>query len=414
MFNSKFDHMNQTVASAGNNGDKDRSDCLVTIELSKSGGLKIDLQSKVQVLYGESIEALSKEVLNFFDIRHATLTVIDKGALPFVLAARIEAAIKQVISTEKEYLLDMISENRYSTQRNKPRISRLYLPGNTPSLMLNAGVHKPDGIILDLEDAVAITKKSEARILVRNALRSHDFLGVERMVRINQIPMGLDDLEFVVPHHVNVVLIPKCESAEHIQQVNDRISAIKRRSDLKDPIWLMPIIESAMGVMKALKIAQAADNVVAMAIGLEDYTADIGVNRTKEGRESLFARCQIINACKAAGIQAIDSVFSDVGDMDALKENVLQSKALGFEGMGCIHPRQIKVIHENFAPNEVEIEKAKKIVLAFEDAAKKGLGVVSLGTKMIDAPVVKRAQHTIDSSISVGKLNKNWRNEIKD
>jgi len=173
----------------------------------------------------------------------------------------------------------------------------------------------------------------------------------------------------------------------------------------------LPIIESALGVINAYEIASASENVVSLAIGLEDYTADLGTQRTKEGRETFFARCQIVNAACAAGIQPIDSVFSDVSDMEALKNVVLESKSLGFDGMGCIHPRQIKVIHENFAPNDKEIEKAKKIVTAFYKAIEKGLGVVSLGSKMIDPPVVKRAQRTIEMAVEVGKLSKNWREE---
>ncbi|MCI0751931.1 MAG: citrate lyase acyl carrier protein, partial [Flammeovirgaceae bacterium] len=327
-----------TIATAGNNGDKDRSDCFVSLELTKSGGIQIDLKSKVKSLYGESIVSLSKEVLKFFSVDHAVLKIEDKGALSFVLAARLEAAIKQVVKSEKEYLPGMLHENEYSTQRDRYRVSRLYLPGNTPSLMINSGIHKPDGVILDLEDAVAVNKKDEARFLVRNALRSLDFLGAERMVRINQIPAGLEDLDYIIPHNVNLVLVPKCESASQLLLVNKRIATIQKKVKSINPVWLMPIIESAMGVMKALEIAQS-ENVVAMAIGLEDYTADLGVNRTPEGLESLFARCQVINACKAVGIQAIDSVFSDVADMEGLKENVLRSKGLGFEGMGCIHPR---------------------------------------------------------------------------
>ena len=174
----------------------------------------------------------------------------------------------------------------------------------------------------------------------------------------------------------------------------------------------MPIIESALGVEKSFEIACASENVVALAIGLEDYTADLGTRRTNEAIESFYARTRIVNACKAAGIQAIDSVFSDVGDMEALRENVKVSKGLGFEGMGCIHPRQIKVIHESFAPEADEIEKAKKIVNAFIDATERGLGVVSLGTKMIDPPVVKRAEKTIDLAISLGMLSDNWRDEF--
>ena len=305
----------------------------------------------------------------------------------------------------------MLPQNKYKTEKNSYRRSRLYLPGNTPKLALNAGIHKPDGVILDLEDSVAPSRKDEAKILVRNALRSIDFYGAERMVRINQIPKGLDDLEYIVPHNVNLILVPKCESAEQIKLVNEKIKEISKKKKVKNPIYLMPIIESALGIIKAYEIAIAVENVVSLAIGLEDYTADIGTQRTKEGKETIFARCQIVNAAKAAGIQAIDSVFSDVSDMEALKQNVLESKSLGFDGMGCIHPRQIKIIHEYFAPNNIEIEKAKKIVNAFHIATEKGLGVVSLGSKMIDSPVVKRAQRTIEQAIDAKKLKKNWRDD---
>jgi len=173
----------------------------------------------------------------------------------------------------------------------------------------------------------------------------------------------------------------------------------------------MPIIESAMGVEKAFEIATASGNVVALAIGLEDFTADLGVQRTQEGKESLYARTRIVNACKAAKIQPIDSVYSDVANMEGLAENVKNSKSLGFEGMGCIHPRQIAVIHENFAPEKAEIEKAQKIVKAFDEAKAKGLGVVSIGTKMIDAPVVKRAETTIRLAVELGLLDKDWKSK---
>ncbi len=171
----------------------------------------------------------------------------------------------------------------------------------------------------------------------------------------------------------------------------------------------MPIIESALGVINAYSIASSAENIVALAIGLEDYTADLGTRRTAEGAESFFARSMVVNAARAAGIQPIDSVFSDVADMEGLRQNVLRSKALGFDGMGCIHPRQIAVIHETFAPTAEEIERAKKIVFAFHKAHEQGLGVVSLGTKMIDPPVVKRALNTINLAIKMNKIAENWR-----
>ncbi len=275
--------------------------------------------------------------------------------------------------------------------------------------MINAGIHKPDGIILDLEDAVAPEKKFEARFLVRNALRTIDFYDAERMVRINQGTRGIDDLDYIIPHQVNLILLPKCETPEQVIQVDQKIEKIRKEHGITAPVWIMPIIESALGVINAFAIASASKNIVSLAIGLEDYTADLGTRRTIEGNESFFARSMVVNAARAAGIQPIDSVFSDVGDMEGLRQNVLRSKALGFDGMGCIHPRQINVIHETFAPTPEETDKAKKIVMAFHKAQEQGLGVVSLGTKMIDPPVVKRALTTIDQAIKMNKLAKNWR-----
>ena len=406
-----MEFLTDKLALIGSRGKGIRSDCHITLEITANEGIQLELISKVESMYGQDIRKLLLNILEFYEIKNARLLVEDSGALTPVMAARMEAAIRQLTGCEKEYLIPVLAENMYQTTRDRNRISRLYLPGNTPSLMINAGIHKPDGIILDLEDAVAHTKKYEARFLVRNALRNIDFYGAERMVRINQVPAGLEDIEYLVPNNVNLILVPKCESADQIRLVNEKISEIKIKYKVSGNVWLMPIIESALGVLKALEIAQS-ENVVAMAIGLEDYTADLGTRRTQDGTESFFARSMVVNACKAAGIQAIDSVFSDVGDMEALKETVIHSKALGFDGMGCIHPRQIRVIHENYAPDAAEIEKAKKIVNAFIEATAKGLGVVSLGTKMIDPPVVKRAQKLIDLAVTMGKLSANWNEEF--
>jgi len=405
--------MKKTVAIAGNSGPKVRSDCEIALEIKSEGEIKIDLTSKVKVLYGESIRKLIAEILDFFGVKHASVKINDSGALPFVIAARMESAVNQLIPTNLDYLPEFLKENRYGTTRDRFRFSRLYLPGNTPGLMINAGLHSADGIILDLEDSVAPEKKDEARILVRNALRQINFCGAERMVRINQGERGLKDLHFVIPQNVNLVLLPKCESADSIKKVEEEIAVIKAKFKLENKVFLMPIIESALGIENSYEIARGSENVVALAIGLEDYTADLGVSRTLEGTESFYARTRIIVAAKAAGIQPIDSVFSDVADMEALKQNVRVSKSLGFEGMGCIHPRQIPIIRQGFAPDETEIEKSKKIVLAFETAKRNGLGVVALGSKMIDPPVVTRAQKTIDLAIRLGILSSDWINETQ-
>jgi citrate lyase subunit beta/citryl-CoA lyase len=406
--------MAEKIGMAGNHGASDKSDCYVEFEPKSTGGLNIEIKSKVKVLFGKAIKSLALDILNYFEIENADLRIRDTGAVDFVLAARIEAAIKNCINTDKEYLLPQKNFNKNSTDKEALRFSRLYLPGNSPKLMLNAGIHNPNGLILDLEDAVAPNKKFEARFVVRNALRSLNFYGAERMVRINQGQMGIDDLSFIVAHNANLILIPKCESVEDILRVDNEIARLKKLHGIDNDIWLMPIIESAKGVIKAYEIAISSKNIVAMAIGLEDYTADLGTQRTAEGTESFFARSMVVNASRAARIQPIDSVFSDVSDMDALAQNVIKSKSLGFDGMGCIHPRQIEVIHQNFAPADKEIERAKKIYLAFQDAKKKGLGVVSLGSKMIDAPVVKRATNTIKVAINTGKLEEDWANQLSN
>ncbi|MBD3287214.1 citrate lyase ACP [candidate division KSB1 bacterium] len=400
----------KTTAQAGMRGADVRSDCWVEITLKNEGGVSINVNSRVESMFGDSIRELAKEECEFFDIAHADVVIEDAGALPFVLMARMEAAIRRLKpDLDREYLPEMKNFSRYESTRERFRRSRLYLPGNSPKFMVNAGIHKPDGVILDLEDSVAPAEKDVAAILVRNALRQVNFYEAERMVRINQLPKGLDDLQFIVPQNVHVILIPKCEHAEQVQQVDHEVRKIINENGIKKPVFYMPIVESALGILNAYQIATASKNVIALTIGLEDYTADIGTQRTVEGRESLWARSMIVNAARAARVQPIDTVFSDVADMEGLKQSVLEAKSLGFDGKGCIHPRQIQPIHDAFAPSDEEIEKAKKIVLAFEKAEAEGLGVVSLGSKMIDPPVVKRALHTVKLAISVNKLAENWR-----
>lgn len=408
--------MEKNYAEAGNRGESVRSDCWVSIRLNSGGGLRLNLESKVKALYGDSIEKLVFDMLNVFRIGDAEVVLEDAGALPFVIMARLETAVIRLGRGNGKRYLPEWRDTPPVSRRDRFRRSRLYLPGDQPKLFINAAIHKPDGLILDLEDSVAPDRKDAARILVRNALRCIDFMGSERMVRINQLPLGLEDLEEVVPQRPDLLLIPKVENPSQIFEIEKKIDEILDRQGLKEShqVFLMPIIESARGVINAPLIASASKANVALAIGLEDYTADIGTQRTNEGRESFFARAMIVNAARAAGIQAIDTVFSDVADMEALRQSVLEAKALGFDGKGCIHPRQIRVIHQAFAPAEEEIRKARKIALAFEQAEKEGRGVVSLGSKMIDPPVVKRALHTIDLAVKEGIIPENWRNEDED
>src|SRR3984893_15325547 len=391
------------AGEAGHCGRDVRSDLHVAIESRDSGGLEITMQSRVAPYYGESIVAQARQVLGVVGIKHARVELRDEGALPFVISARIKPAARRAglglgrkASPEKTALPE-------PSPRDRLRRSRLYLPGSEPKYFINAALHGPDAIILDLEDSVHHAEKDAARILVRNTLRAVDFGKCERMVRINQLPLGLEDLAEIVPEAPDLVLLPKAERPEQVAEVDRMIGELKSRDGMTRPIWLMPILESALGIENASAIAMSSKNVVSLTIGLEDYTADLGVAKTAEGCESLYARTRLVNAAKALGVQAIDSVFADIADMDGLRSWAANSRGLGFEGMGCIHPGQIAAIHRAFTPSPAEIEKALTIVAAFEDAQQRGLGVVSLGSKMIDPPVVERAQKLVARAKQMGK-----------
>jgi len=390
-------------AEAGHWGKDVRSDLHVSIEPRDSGGLEITLESRVAPYYGSSIQAQTRQVLESLNVKHARVAVHDEGALPFVISARIETAARRAgLGAGKKALPDQLPLPAPSA-RDRLRRSRLYLPGTEPKYFINAALHGPDAVILDLEDSVHHAEKDAARVLVRNTLRAVDFGACERMVRINQLPLGLEDLAEIIPEAPDLVLIPKTEHPQQIAEVDRMIDELKTRNKINRPIWLMPILESALGIENGFAIATVSPHVAALTIGLEDYTADMGVVKTSDGRESLYARTRLVNAAKAAGVQAIDSVFGDVADMDGLRRWGENSRALGFEGMGCIHPGQIRVIHEAFAPSQAEVEKALKIVAAFDEAQQKGLAVVSLGSKMIDPPVVERAKKLVTRAKQMGK-----------
>jgi citrate lyase subunit beta/citryl-CoA lyase len=394
---------------AGRLGDDVRSDCHVACELRDQGGVEIEIESKVAFMFGTKIRDQVSSILADMKVAHAHVQVHDGGALPFTIDARVEAAVLAADpSLTRNKLFEPLPGWDTPTRRDRFRRSRLYLPGNEPKFMTNAGLYGADALILDLEDSVAPVHKFAARYLVRNALRAVDFGGAERMVRINQGQAGLDDLDALLSHNVHVVLVPKVETADQVREVDDRIL---HHLGPDHGVLLMPIIESAKGGWFAYDIAVAAPSVVALAIGLEDYTADIGTQRTKEGKESLWLRQQVVNAARAAGVQPIDTVFSDVADADGLRASVVEAKELGFDGKGCIHPRQIPIIHEAFAPTAKEIDRAVKIVHAFDKAQAQGLAAVSLGSKMIDPPVVKRALHTVKLALACGLLAADWKNQ---
>lgn len=393
---------NIAMGEAGHCGPDIRSDLEVRIEPRSSGGINLEIESRVQFCYGAAIRWQTEEVLEALGVKHASVQMHDEGALPFVIAARIEAAVRRAGLGKNTRVLPDRTLLPEPSARDRIRRSRLYVPGSEPKYFINAALHGSDGVILDLEDSVHPREKDAARLLVRNALRAVDFGRCERMVRINQLPLGLADLDEVVPESPDLILIPKVETSKQVVEVSSRIAEIKADYGITRAIWLMPILESALGIENAFEIARASDQIVALTIGLEDFTADIGVAKTPTGAESLYARQRLVNAARAAALQAIDSVFGDVGDLEGLRRWGELSRGLGFEGMGCVHPVQIPVIHQAFAPTSVELERARKILAAYEEAQQKGLGVVSLGSKMIDPPVVNRALNLLARARAMG------------
>lgn len=392
------------VGQAGRRGPDVRSDAWVRLEVRPEGGVQVELRSRVERFYGAAIRAQAAALLEAAGVPHAHLEIEDGGALPWVLAARLEAAVYRAGFTPVSDVRPPVTRpSTPPSPRERRRRSRLYLPGNEPKFMQNAGLHGPDAVILDLEDSVHPGEKDAARLLVRSALRAVDFGTAERMVRINQLPLGFEDLEAVVPELPDVILLPKTERPGQVRAAAERIRHILAATELADhTVWLMPILESALGVEHAYRIAGAHPSVVALTIGLEDYTADMGVVKTRAGHESAWARARLVNAARAAGVQAIDSVYGDVDDEAGLRAWAEGARALGFVGMGCVHPRQIRVVHQALAPTEAELTQARRIVEAFHAAETRGLGVVSLGSKMIDPPVVLRARRLVDASQAGG------------
>jgi citrate lyase subunit beta/citryl-CoA lyase len=390
------------TGAAGPTGDGVRSDLSVRFEAAASGGIRVELASRVEIYYGDATRKQIAGVARTLGVEHGVLTVEDGGGLPFTIAARVEAAIRRAGAGEGREAMPERTARPGPSPRRRLRRSRLYLPGSEPKYMINAGLHRPDAVILDLEDSVHPGEKDAARYLVRNALAAVDFGAAERMVRINQLPLGLEDIATVTAARPDLVLVPKTETPDQVRAADEALEAARAAAGFEDPVWLMPILESALGVENAFAIASASPRVAALTLGLEDYTADLGVQKTTRGDESLYARMRVVNAARAAGVQPIDSVFADVSDSEGLLEYGRRSRGLGFEGMGCLHPRQIEVIHAAYAPSAEEIEKALRIVEAYEEARTKGLGVVSLGSKMIDPPVVQRALTVVERARDLG------------
>jgi citrate lyase subunit beta/citryl-CoA lyase len=367
------------MTTVGEYGPAVRSDAWVSV--TDAPKATYDLTTSVEAIYGQSIRRQIEAALERFGRPGVSLEIRDSGALPFVLEARLEAALCAHLGLPLPPL-----PKRSSPRRECLRRTRLYVPGNGPKLFPNAGLYQPDGLILDLEDSVAPDAKFAAQAMVRRALSALSWGKSERMVRINQGEEGMADLAAVADQGVEAFLLPKIEDGEGVLQVAMRLDEIGSEA------VLIPLIESAAGVERAYEIASASPRVAAIALGLEDYVTDLRAERTSDGHESAYAHGRLVNAARAAGVSPLASVFPNVDDPDAMFEYARHKRGLGFDGVGCIHPRQIRAAHRAFASSEEELDSARAIVEDFEAALREGRGAVSVRGRMVDAPVYERAK----------------------
>jgi len=384
-----------------------KSDCLVTY-VRGNAPMAVVVRSSVGALFGKAISATALKVAAEFGATAGSLQVDDDGALDGTVAARAEAALRKAGFARNPTAAPVVPA-RTASPRSRFRRTRLYLPGDQPHLAANAGLFGADCLIFDLEDAVVAERKFDTRILVRRTLEESLMLGDrEIVVRINPLagPYGRDDLSEIVRARPHAVTLPKCESAADVRAADEEISALEEASGIeRGSIFLMPIIETAAGVLSSREIAQASPRNVALCFGREDFSRDIGAVAPSaaaggaatgafatKGVESLLARQMIVLAARASGIEPLDSVFADVEDEEGLFRSCVEARAIGFAGKGVLHPLQIPIVMKAFRPTEAEAARAEKIVAAFAGAAAEGRGAISVDGQMVDAPVAEKAR----------------------
>ncbi len=283
----------------------------------------------------------------------------------------------------------------------------MFVPGNNPGLMADAHIYGPDALMFDLEDSVKLSEKDSARFLVYQALKTIDYGDIEKVVRVNPLntPYGKADIEAMVFAGADIIRLPKSETAQDVIEVDEWITECEKKAGLEQgSVGMMAAIESGLGILNVLSIAQASPRLIGIAIGAEDFVTDLKTTRSPGGSELFTARSMLVFAARAAGIAVLDTVFADVNDDEGFRREVETIKQLGFDGKSVINPRQIAPVVEIFTPTAKEIEHAERVVEAIKEAEEKGLGVISLNGKMIDKPVVDRAQRVLKMAMAAGVI----------
>lgn len=281
---------------------------------------------------------------------------------------------------------------------SKLRRTMLFCPASEPKMFYNTPVYHPDCIIFDLEDAVAYAEKDSARDLLCEAVKTLDFKDIEIFVRINPLytAFGETDVREVVKAGVRNIRLPMCETAEDVKKLEALLAEVEKENNIDvGAVKIQCAIETPKGVLNALAIATASPRVVAISFGAEDYTRTLGVDRTKTAKELTYARSYIVLAASVANVDAIDTVWADVSDIEGFRAEVQEAKILGFSGKSCVHPAQVKEVHKIFTPSQEEVEKSLRIIRAAKEAEEKGIGVIAVDGKMVDVPVIQKAERII-------------------
>ncbi|KRL13794.1 citrate (pro-3S)-lyase subunit beta [Schleiferilactobacillus perolens] len=279
------------------------------------------------------------------------------------------------------------------------RRTMMFVPGNNPAMLKDAGIYGADSIMFDLEDAVSLQEKDAARDLVYEALKTVDYGTAEKVVRVNGVdtPFYKDDVRAMVKAGIDVIRLPKTETADMIKELVDDVAAAETEFGREEgSTHVMAAIESAKGVINANEIAAASDRMIGIALSAEDYTTDMKTHRYPDGRELEYARNVILHAARAAGIAAFDTVFTNLDDEAGLIRETKFIHQLGYDGKSVINPRQIPVINAVYAPTKAEVQNAQQVIAAIDEAHEKGSGVISLNGQMVDRPVALRAQRVMN------------------
>ena len=287
----------------------------------------------------------------------------------------------------------------------KLRRSMLFVPGANAAMISNTFIYKPDSIMFDLEDSVALAEKDTARMLVAHALQHPLYRELETVVRVNPLAseFGLLDLNAVVRAGTDIVRLPKTDSAQDIIDMDAAITAIEKDCGRAvGSTQLLAAIESAQGILAVNDIAKASPRLMGIALGAEDYVRNMKTERSPDGIELLFARSSILHAARANGLMAFDTVYSDARNEEGFLREASLIKQLGFDGKSLINPNQIVLIHNLFAPTQKEVDHATRVIAAAEEAERNGSGVVSLNGKMVDTPIIERAKLVLQRAAASG------------